>query len=274
MVASLAEMLYSIGIKSRYAFAVGGRKAHSMLQVYFSNNKEGLFDPFNGVIYIDRSNGTPISLSTVFNYLTKGSTAVLYARRKIEDPDGPVLSSQYALSPDSDRPDYAFPGIFTEAKALGLANSGFSTTIQIVLSPHSMVGPANWVRSTDEPKPWTKLSLWRLSSGEYLSWAYILGQSSLGYLVEHAYSLERLDIGTSYTLRIKIANAYVPRGGAVANPAITLQPVVPFRPPAFVSLENRGYADGNEYVFQTAEISFVANSTTATIIAHATGTVH
>jgi hypothetical protein len=118
---------------------------------------------------------------------------------------------------------------------------------------------------------WTKLSLWRLSSGEYLSWAYILGQSSLGYLVEHAYSLERLDIGTSYTLRIKIANAYVPRGGAVANPAITLQPVVPFRPPAFVSLENRGYADGNEYVFQTAEISFVANSTTATIIAHATG---
>lgn len=271
MVATLAEMLYSIDIRSRYAFTVGGSVAHSMVEVYFSDGQRGLFDPYHGIAYFDLNTSQPVSITDIDKYLIKDKLPILYAKKNTQnDISSGLFSGLYSEKPDNKRADYSFFNIFEGSDNKGIANSGFTTTIRVDLSPGTVIGSANWVETDTEPKPWTRISRWQRSPGEYLSWAYQLGQISLGYLVEHAYVLNDLKPGYRYTLRLLIANAYTAVNSLVDKPAITLQPISPYSDPKYIYLESRGYSNKN-YQPQVVEMSFEAQREEVVVIGQGVG---
>lgn len=272
MVVTLAEMLYSVGIKSRFAFLVGGNAAHSMLEVSFNNNESGLFDPYHGIAYYDQERHHPVSITQVESYIDeKIMQPVLFVRKKAQ----PVfntreyLAANYSTHDTENRVDYNFSQIFKRAHAAGIANTGLYTTINIMLEPKQFVGVRSWNRSKGA-RPWTRIAQWKLANGEYLSWAYIMGQTSLGYVVEHVYTLKGLKVGKKYSLILIVANAYKNDQGRTSGPAITLQPVAPFADATFEVLENRGFSD-DTYSPQIVRHTFTATKTEMVVIGQGTG---
>lgn len=273
MVATLSEMLHSLGIKSRYAFTIGGPAAHSMVEVYFPDGTTGLFDPYHGIAYYDIDADRPVSITDIDDYIARDKLPVLYAlKNPPRQTSSNAIRQFYSTVSDTDRLDYSFLTIFAESDSRGIANSGFVTTIRIALTPGDVVGTAYWTPSASEPKPWRRLSLWKRTPDEYLSWAYIMGQTGLGYLVKHAYTLDGLEPGKGYVLRLYVANAYAPVGALVDRPTITIQPVFPFGEPEHARLENRGYS-AKGYEPQVVELSFEAETSAMTIVGQATGNI-
>ena len=105
-----------------------------------------------------------------------------------------------------------------------------------------------------------------------MSWAYILGQTSQGYVVEHVYSIRNLTPGEEYILKLKIANAYAPRNEPVSNPAITVRPVHPLGEPTIKILDQQGWSP-SAYSPQIVEHRFVATDKVARIVAQVTGDI-
>src|SRR3546814_691421 len=169
MVVSLAEMLHSVGIKSRLAYTIGGKAAHSMLEVYFSDGAQGLFDPYHGIAYYDAETKRPVSILSISEYISQGKAPVSYVQRAATPMRS--FAETYAATDEAGRTDYAYPDIFTHAEQRGIANSGFVNTIHIELRPGDLIGIRDWAASSDTPYPWTHLSLWQSKPGYYLSWA-------------------------------------------------------------------------------------------------------
>ncbi len=213
MVLTMAEMLYAAGYKSKYAYLVGGKAAHSMLEVAYPNGMKHLFDPYHGVLYFHPGTQRPVSLQGIETYIQSKKSPAMYAQRgnflspTVVQPIA-SLAKGYTSTPHRLLGGYSFPGIFTQARASGVANSGVATTIDIGLTPGQTIGATTWVPTPREPNPWTRLSLWRDTPTTYLSWAYVLGNSSLGYKVQHELKMTRLRSGTNYTLEYFVVNAY------------------------------------------------------------------
>ncbi len=97
-----------------------------------------------------------------------------------------------------------------------------------------------------------------------------MGQTSLGYVVEHAYALKGLEVGKKYSLILIVANAYTNDQSRASRPAITLQPVAPFADATFETLENRGFSD-DAYSPQIVRHIFTATKTEMVIVGQGTG---
>lgn len=272
MALTLKDLLNEAGIRAEYAFTIGGHVAHSMVEAFFSDGLRGLFDPYHGVAYFDRVRENPVSIVELRDYIANGTHPVMYVRRSAAAEPPFTLDSVYSEKDMDSRIDYDFEDLFTNIDGLGVANSGFLSHVNITLAPGEHVGNPAWTEPTDtEPRPWTNLSMWTRKEGGRLSWAYLLGTISMGYLVHHVYTLSGLEKGKQYRLLIKVANAYMTRDSKAPAPALTLHPIQPFGHSKYVALETRGYNPSREYQAQRVGITLRAAKDTMIISAFATG---
>lgn len=269
---TLKDLLTEAGIRAEYAFTIGGHVAHSMVEAFFSDGLRGLFDPYHGVAYFDRNLGNPVSIVELRGYLGSGENPVMYVRRSAPVEPPFTLKSVYSETDMDNRIDYDFEDLFTNIDGLGVANSGFLSHVNIALTPGECVGNPGWKAPTEaEPRPWSRLSTWTRKEGGRLSWAYLLGTISMGYLVHHVYTLTGLERGKQYKLLLKVSNAYMPKDAKAPAPALTLHPILPFGQSKYVTLETRGYNPKHDYSPQRVGITLRAAKDTMIISAFATG---
>lgn len=274
MALTLRELLSRIGLESEYAYTYGGLAAHSMVEVVFDAETSGLFDPYHGLAFYDNARNRPVSIHDIGQYAAKGMVPIYYVKRASGDDTILTRETAYTSTDEDARIDFQWPDLFTRADGLGLAHSGSASFSNIELRPGETLGAAEWCSPTNqEPKPWSLLAGWRRRSGEFMSWAYLLGESALGYRVEHAHGLSGLVPGRRYRLDLQIANSYWSPDERYFQPTVTLRMVQPFGPFSFTRLELRGYNAGKPYRPQVASLEFEASSETATVIGSATGEI-
>ncbi len=276
-VATMAEMLYAIGVKGKYAYAIGGNAAHSMMEVFFDDGTQGLFDPYHGVLYLDREKAQPLSIIDINNNLeeyARRPPVMFTAHGKATTPSGVVpmasLSAAYTPTDRFGRTDYDFVKLFNKADSVGVANSGLSSFVNIELRPGDVIGRKSWKQSHTEPRPWTKLAMWEREPGDYLSWAYMLGDSALGYTVKHVYTMRGLDRGRNYLLELYIATAYGQPDSDVANAVVSVQPTAPFGKTRHLEVKPGGYVPDN-FVPRRLEIPFRAEASEVVFVLDAHG---
>lgn len=270
----LIKMLEHIGLKAEYAFTHGGLAAHSMVEVIFTEIVHGLFDPYHGVAFYSPTRGRPLSILEMDDFVHADPAPVFYVRRSLDRGLPLSRENAYSETDEDGRRDFAFPGLFTDADGVGLANSGFVSFIHAELTPGTTLGDALWSPGNPESaRPWSALAQLQRPNGGYVSWAYLLGQTSLGYRIGHVYSLGNLVPGNRYELVLKVANAYVNSNSTAPDPAITIHPAQPAGRSAFISLDVRGFREGDEYYPQTARMIFTALAAEMTFITAATGDI-
>tara|TARA_R110002072_G_scaffold1029_6_gene8556 strand:- start:349 stop:1449 length:1101 start_codon:yes stop_codon:yes gene_type:complete len=270
----MIKMLAHVGLRGEYAFTHGGLAAHSMVEVIFTDTVQGLFDPYHGLAFYSVAEGRPLSIQEIADYADADPAPVFYVQRSTDRNLPLIRENVYSETDEDGRGDFAFPGLFTEADGVGLANSGFVSFIHVELSPWDVLGDEVWTGAPDEtPRPWTTLAKLQRASGAYVSWAYLLGQTSLGYRIAHVYALENLEPGRKYVLRLKIANAYVNKELGGLKPSVTLHPAIPTGRSQFVLLNARGYRADESYVPQYAELAFTAERPQMTFLGAATGDI-
>jgi len=271
MAMALIEMLRAVGLPAEYAYTYGGSVAHSMVEVCFDDMVFGLFDPYHGVAYYSREKGRPLSIFDLEHEAPVDPAPIFYVRRAA-DLDKPLSrTNAYSDVDEDDRDDFDYPNIFTKSNGAGRANSGFVNFVNIVLEPDDILGDPAWLLpDSRSPKPWSLLASWQYPSGRYLSWAYLMGQTSLGYRIEHIYTLNNLVPGKLYRLKLWVAAAYSNKNGANIAPSLTLHMASrdskSFRRP----LDQRGYPD-DSFKPQIASFAFYASGEGVTIIGSATG---
>jgi len=270
----LAELLYSQNIPSSLAYLRGGGVAHSMVEAELKNGEHMLLDPYFGVVYYDTKRNKPVGIVELMEYINRQQKPVLYVKNAPATPFSSMKQS-FAQEDPSSSGDYHFPALFTDADGYGLADSGFTDTIIMPLTPGTSLGNPNWKESTSEPRPWTKLSTLQLD-GRYLSWAYMLGDTYTGYHIQHSYALTNLVPNTSYTLEVEVANAYTSPFGKEREPAISIQQIYPTTIPQTKAthhfmLEQRGYAGDKPYHPQTLSVTFTAQKQETSFIADGVG---
>lgn len=278
MVITMSEMLYFLGIESRLSYAIGGHAAHSMVEAYFSDGTSAAYDPYNGVIYMDKETGKILSLFEAIEKTKSRETNLLYVKTQRNRNGSPIpmasLENGYTIKNPGNR------GRFTETMIAefynyGIQSSGFVDFIDIPLKPGDVLGEIEWSRENSRyPKPWLALGGLKGKDDRYLSWAYILGFTGLGYRVQHLYKLENLEIGGKYSLNVYVANAYLSmyeRYPAGALPSVTIEPVEAVNmAPGRYTLQ-KGGANLNNYKPQVLSYKFVAKDDKTTLIAHAAG---
>ncbi|MEE2566462.1 hypothetical protein [Hyphobacterium marinum] len=270
----LIKMLDHIGLRAEYAFTHGGLAAHSMVEVIFTEIVHGLFDPYHGVAFYSSSRGRPLSILEMDDFVHADPAPVFYVRRSLDRSLPLSRENAYSETDEDGRRDFAFPGLFTDADGVGLGNSGFVSFIHAELAPGTTLGDATWSPGKPEAtRPWSALSQLQRPNGGYVSWAYLLGQTSLGYRIGHIYTIRDLVPGSRYELVLKIANAYVNANSITPDPAITIHPALPAGRSGFVSLDVRGFREGEDYYPQTARKTFTAETAEMTFIAAATGDI-
>src|SRR3546814_13499619 len=52
-----------------------------MLEVYFSDGAQGLFDPYHGIAYYDAETKRPVSILSISEYISQGKAPVSYVQR-------------------------------------------------------------------------------------------------------------------------------------------------------------------------------------------------
>ena len=269
---ALIKMLEHIGLKADYAFTYGGLAAHSMVEVLFNDEVHGLFDPYHGVAFYSTDEQRPLSIFDIERCSNADPAPVFYVRRSV-CPSTPLTRANVYTSEDEDgRMDFSFPEIFTSANGVGLANSGFVSFINIQLSPGDVMGDETWSSpSASAPRPWTTLSGQRRSTGEYVSWAYQLGQTALGYNIIHVYTLFDLIPGQQYSLQLRIANIYTQSGVSDRSMALTMHPVSPFGKSQFFPLREQGYREEQDYIPKVIELIVTAETESIVINGNANG---
>jgi len=273
MAMALLEMLRSIGLTAEYAYTYGGAVAHSMVEVCFDETTNGLFDPYHGVAYYSREEGRPLSIFDLEHNAPTNPLPIFFVRRAA-DPSEPLTRSKaYSDHDEDDRGDFVYPDIFSQADGAGRANSGYISFVNVELEPDDILGDPAWLLpDSRSPKPWSLLASWQYPSGRYLSWAYLIGQTSLGYRIEHIYTLRKLVPGQLYTLKLWVAGAYANRNGANIAPSLTLH-LTEKRAKSFRSaLTERGYPE-ESYKPQLVSFAFYAAHETLTVIGSATGEI-
>ncbi|WP_161539353.1 transglutaminase-like domain-containing protein [Hyphobacterium indicum] len=271
MAMTLREMLRKIGLHAEYAYTYGGAVAHSMVEVSFTEDVHGLFDPYHGVAYYSHEEGRPLSIFDLEQKAPVDPEPIFYVRRSANRNEPLSRANVYSDHDEDGRSDFNYPAIFSEADGVGRANSGFVSFVNIHLEPGDILGDPAWMLPDSiSPNPWSVLASWQYPSGRYLSWAYLMGQTSLGYRVEHLYTLRKLVPGRLYRLRLWIASAYSNKNGANIAPALTLhlteQNAKSFR----MALKEKGYPS-ETFKPQTVDFAFYAGRDTLTIIGSATG---
>ncbi len=272
MTMAMREMLKYSKISSKYAFTFGGLAAHSMVEAKFSDGSSGLFDPYHGLLYFDAKKQVPVSLLKLEKFIAKNDTPIQYLDRSLDISSPLIFKDIYSETPMTEIVDFDFPEIFTKADGIGIANSGFVSFVNIDLKPGQSVGNKDWAEPTDtEPKPWSALSVWERGEGDRLSWAYILGQINVGYIIQHTYTLTGLVPGQRYELLLKIANAYPNKNKD--NLALTMHPVYPFGRSKYIDLQPRGYNGKKKYRPQLSSIKLIASKETMVVNVVASGDI-
>mgnify|MGYP003676134948 CR=1 FL=1 len=271
MAMALIEMLRAIGLGAEYAYTYGGAVAHSMVEVGFNDTDFGLFDPYHGVAYYSREEGRPLSIFDLEHCAPVDPAPIFYVRRSA-DPDKPLSrANAYSDTDEDNRGDFDYPDIFSKADGAGRANSGFVNFVNLAMEPGDILGDPAWLfPDSRSPKPWSLLASWQYPSGRYLSWAYLMGQTSLGYRIEHIYTLSKLVPGKLYRLKLWIAAAYSNKNGADIAPSLTLHLAETDAKSFRMPLDQRGFPD-ESFKPQIANFEFFASSKTVTIIGSATG---
>jgi hypothetical protein len=213
-VVCMAEMLYRIGIKSKFAYLLGVPKqgAHSLLEVYFKNGDEGLFDPTFGVFWYDeRKRRTIPMLELIENPSLVRTTLFKSKHQKRKNTLETVKISKGYLASYGQQPYYSkdtndYYLIFSQRTGGGIANEGMSTFVKVTLEPGVVLGKNSW-KPADGGKPWSALSLLQDKNKHYISWAYMIGQT-MGYDIKHIYRLNHLQPNTRYKLILYYSRAY------------------------------------------------------------------
>lgn len=189
---TMAEMLYSVNVKSRLAFLIGipNQGAHSLVEVYFKNGECGLFDPTFGIFWYDHENDKPVSIIKLLED-PKLSNVFLYKsiHKKREKTNEEVIPAREFLQTYQNKPSYKEkyynPYLcFLKRSGGGVAGEEYKTYVKIPMKPGSLYG--NRVGSSEEPSPFNKLALLKNQEGKNISWAYMLGKTGR-YNISHIY---------------------------------------------------------------------------------------
>lgn len=206
----MTEMLHSLGIKSRLAYLTGVpiQGAHSMVEVYFADGTQGLFDPSFGTFWYDYKNQKPISILRLLNqpqlsnlYLYK---TVNKQRKTFQQEVKPFISlkSNYQNRKNYKEMYYDPYGIFSVRQAGGIADPALENFVQIPIKVGASYGEKEPQASWENANPWDKLSLLQNQQGDYISWVYMLGISGQGHHITHLYNFTDLQIGKQYELKL------------------------------------------------------------------------
>lgn len=274
MTLSMRELLAEEGIESRYAFTYGRQAAHSMIEAKISSHGYALFDPYHGVAYCEDLKEKHLDIGKISAFFKTDPSPLFYVK-KIENFSQPqTLEEIYERSPSFERKDFEFPKIFLDTDGWGVAHSGFLSHIDILLTPGTAHGMQNWETLPEEERtdrPWNALALLELSPNVRLSWAYMLGFSGSGYIIQHNYFLQELVPSHRYRLELKIANAYPIQKSDFQGPAVTFRPMIYGTNSKFCALKHLGFSPGTAYQPQIAFFDLIAPAETLIVSAFAHG---
>jgi hypothetical protein len=267
------ELLAVLGVESDFVFLRGGTfGGHTMLQAFLDDGSGALVNPYFGVIYLNPKSGKPASATEVMNGDSVRPSHAIHKRAKDPSAINPYTRQEAAFSPDapSSSTGYAFPDLFTKSDGLYEANSGVRDFIHIPLQPGRTLGSAAWKPTDEEPLPWSALQLWKQPSGQWLSWAFTLGQMPMGNEVAHDYSLSGLAPGNRYRLTLQVATAGNVPSSNLSGPVVTVHQVASGRQHAR-RFEERRYDSPESYAPQRMEIDFEATTPEMSFVAVASG---
>ncbi|MBI5740654.1 MAG: transglutaminase domain-containing protein [Nitrospirae bacterium] len=269
---TMAEMLYSVDIKSRLAFLIGipTQGAHSLVEVYFRDGTRGLFDPSFGIFWYDYENKKPVSivdllaepeLSDIFLYKTINAK-----RKKTDEAVKPYIGlSQTYQNRKKYKEEYYDPyQCFSKRSGGGVSGEEYTTYVKIPLGPGSSYGDK---KGSSETTPWNKLAVLQNKEGEYISWAYMLGKTG-DYNITHVYRFAGLQPGDSYNLSLYYAKAY--------NAVLSVQILNGHRPNQgnsstfYYEVENLTYKKSGSAI-EKVHIPFTADSPNVEIITSTEG---
>ena len=279
-VATMAEMLYAVGIHSKLAAVYGGLMSHSLIEVFFGDGSRGLFDPTYGAFYYDSATHQPVSLEQIANGADVSRIIYLTTNPRRDTPEQIIpISDVFSVYKNEDTQNRAggdnyisaFKRLFEAADGAVVSNQGHASFVEIDLRTGQLIGDKDWDPKTDGAVPWLSLALWKREDGRDLSWAYEMGQM-MGYDVNHIYHLDGLEPGKTYILRHYIAAAYSPDGSDLAGPAISIQQVDPYRPAQYADIE-RYSSSLDPFVPYLYDFVFEAPAEKVSFIYHVSGRI-
>lgn len=268
MVLAARELLEAMGVDCELAYTLGGPVAHSMIEAEVDGGG-ALIDPYHGVIYCDPSGERPLSLEETIEAAGQGRQVARFVRRAAA-PDLLAREVVYSSGDEDDRQDYRFPDDYLGLDGYGLAGSGFADFVDVEIPLGRTLGNPDWATpSPDEPTPYFALASERKPDGSHLSWAFILGQTGMGYNVQHLYRVTGLTPGSRFTLKLFVATAY---GTPDRPPVVTLRQVEGGSTLARRRLLHASYKDTDGGGgLQVIEATFIAEAERASIVTHAQG---
>ena len=209
MAITIAEMLHASDITNRLTYLVGGGVAHSMVEARLTGDERVLLDPYHGIAYLDsKVKHRPLSLEQVMSAVAAGRRDIV-AVYDGHRADGNIFAAYVPLGNQvREMTDYSLLS-FEQAHGAGVSHAGYVHRVVLDLEPGMTLGSTEWKPDSKWPRPWTELSTLKGQDGEYISWAYQLGDNlSMGYRVRHTYRLSSLVAGNDYELAIHFAAAY------------------------------------------------------------------
>lgn len=262
--ALMLEMLYLAGVRARGVFLLGVpyQRNHSLVEVYFADGTEGLYDPTFGVFFRDPASGAPVSLMS----LRRSPQLAMTTLYKSVFPGGqgraatPISSIAQGYRLRRRYRQVARPPLmdweraFADADVAGTMYSGRETLIRAPLAPGQVYGELNWSPGQGRD-PWTRLSHTGDTSFRTASrgWLFQLGQED-GLNEAHEYLLRRLRPGRRYRLIVRYA-----QGGGIADVRVHSEPRSRMAYLSRLSYHGTGPS-------RDLEVAFVAAATTDRVV--------
>jgi len=268
---TMAEMLHSLGIKSKYAFLLGvpDQGSHSLLEVFFNDGRLGLFDPIFGILWFSPETNEPVSIMELLERPSLSNTTLYKSlhkrRKKLEDPVLPFkgFEKTYAHRPNYKEKNYDPYACFSQRSGGGLANEGMKSFIRIPLRLGVVLGSKTWDKKNG--LPWESLFLLKDENGNYIFWAYQLGQVHEGYDIKHIYDLKGLSIERDYSLRLYYS-------ASANNTVLSIQFIDPAKPTSYRRVKRLGF-NPNSFKSGVIEIPFISTKSEASILVDAKGVI-
>ncbi|MBU4597001.1 MAG: transglutaminase-like domain-containing protein [Desulfarculus sp.] len=272
---TLSELLYVAGIRSRQAFLLGipYQGNHSLVEVYFRNGTQGLFDPTFGVLWYDPHAHHPVSMAQLLaNPALSDRTLykTIYHKRSSQKDSAVVpirgFASGYCLRLNYSQASPHYGGIrmdwrqaFQTRRAGGIAD-GHEVLTVIPMQVGDDFGQRQWNRKKFR-FPWIPLALTKDYTGRNLAWAYQVGHWNNVYNIAHAYQLSKLVPGKSYVLRWIYAQA-APSGRTGDPPLMQIK--IPGAMLQKIPLVEQWFNDKG-FKPKEVQVQFTARHTTETI---------
>jgi len=208
IVLAAQSVFTTLGYESHFAYTIGGKVAHSLLEVE-TNEGTALLDIYNGVAFLNKDTDAPLDLNAVIKAAQTNDNICLYAKIDCHKFYDLNHSDIFIDKDDHNRDTFIWPDNFLNLDGYGLSGSGHVDFNIIHLKPTQILGNEHWQTGlVDEPTPYTKLAYLRKPDGSALSWAYMMGQTGLGYHLQHSYLCSDLVPGVRYSLKIGLINAF------------------------------------------------------------------